>query len=78
MSAWQPLRLGARVEHHGEEQWNTQTTSSKAKSAVECGETTRGSGAIKTVGRAWSTWLGIDYRQIDNESSVWSSRCGYK
>jgi hypothetical protein len=41
MSAWQPLRLGARVEHHGEEQWNTQTTSSKAKSAVECGETTR-------------------------------------
>jgi hypothetical protein len=37
-----------------------------------------GSGAIKTVGRAWSTWLGIDYRQIDNESFVWSSRCGYK
>lgn len=31
------------------------------------------SGEIKTVGRAWSTWLGIDYRHIDNESPMWMS-----
>jgi hypothetical protein len=32
------------------------------------------SGEIETVGRAWSTWLGIDCRQIDSESPVWSRR----
>ena len=27
-------------------------------------------GEIKTVGHAWSTWLGIDWRQIDNAPAL--------